>query len=271
MMKYVLIPNSFGVQELDSKIRALLIGQLARAITIFRIQKIIIYPDPGERIEKARIKELSALLRYANTPQYLRRYIFKRESALKYAGVLPPLQAPHHPELGDKVEYRFGWVKEAHPNYSIVDVGLKDLSLCNQRLSVGKVMLFRVKEKEVEVAKPLPGYFGYEVELWKESLSALLKSLNQQNFLIIGTSKYGTPIEKLFPELSSRIRDHTKSAIVFGSYAKGLFDWFSKEALRELFDLIINVQSTQGTKTLRTEEALFLSLEIIDFAEKAGR
>ncbi|MDI6855518.1 MAG: putative RNA uridine N3 methyltransferase [Candidatus Thermoplasmatota archaeon] len=269
MKKYVLIPNSFGAQERDPKIRALLIGQLARVATMFRIAKIIIYPEPKYRTERAHTRELVALLRYANTPQWLRKYIFKREPELSYAGVLTPLQAPHHPELEDKVEHRFGYVKEVC-GHSVVDVGLKDLCTCNQRLSPGKVMLFRIKGKECEpmTKEALQNYFGYEVELFSEPLREVLKKLKAQNVLILGTSKYGTPIEKIFSALSAQLKNRNKVAIAFGSYAHGFLDWFSKEECQELFDLIINVQSTQGTKTIRTEEALFLSLEIIDLAKK---
>jgi predicted SPOUT superfamily RNA methylase MTH1 len=266
----VLIPDSFGAQESDSKLRAYLIGEVARALTIFQAQKLVIYPDSEFKTTESRIKELVCLLHYANTPQYLRRYIFKYKDELKQAGALPPLQAPHHPERSEKVEYRYGVVKELTKKGSLVDLGLDSLLLCPQKLPAKKVMLFKLSSNNecIPISKnEVPGYFGYEVEHAAESLTAVLKKLKSEGNLIIGTSKYGIPIESIFSELSLKLKNN-KVAVALGSYARGFFDWFGKERCEKIFDLIINVQSTQGAKTIRTEEALFLTLEILDLAKK---
>ncbi|MEW6069245.1 MAG: RNA methyltransferase [Candidatus Thermoplasmatota archaeon] len=267
----VLIPSSLGAQESDSKLRAYLIGEVARALTIFKVQKLIIYPDPMLKTNSSRVKEVVTLLQYANTPQYLRKYIFKYEKELKQAGALPPLQAPHHPERNEKVEYRYGFVKELTKKGSLVDLGLDSPILCAQKLPAKKIALFKLSSNNEwhPVSKnTVTGYFGYDIEVCTESLTDILKKLRSEGNVVIGTSKYGIPVERIFYELSAKVKSSDKLAVAFGSYAHGFFSWFSKEDCKKMFDLVINVQSTQGTKTIRTEEALFLSLETLDLAKK---
>jgi predicted SPOUT superfamily RNA methylase MTH1 len=88
-------------------------GLVGRTAAIFRVEEIIIYPDNAEINQKNEINLIATLLSYIETPQYLRKSLFKLKPELRYAGILPPLRTPHHP-LNRKIknlkigEYREG-------------------------------------------------------------------------------------------------------------------------------------------------------------------
>jgi predicted SPOUT superfamily RNA methylase MTH1 len=56
---------------------------------------------------------LARVLQYVECPQYLRRRLFPMHPDLQFAGLLPPLDAPHHLRRGDVSRYREGVVVEA--------------------------------------------------------------------------------------------------------------------------------------------------------------
>ena len=73
------------------------IGLVGRAAAIFRVDEIIIYPDNPRVNQTADMDLIATLLAYMETPQYLRKRLFKLRPELQYAGILPPVRTPHHP------------------------------------------------------------------------------------------------------------------------------------------------------------------------------
>ena len=73
------------------------IGMVGRAAAIFGINEIIVFPDMPKRKQYEEIALITTILSYMETPQYLRKRLFKIRPELRYAGVLPPLRTPHHP------------------------------------------------------------------------------------------------------------------------------------------------------------------------------
>src|SRR5437879_11875688 len=53
---------------------------------------------------------LGKILRFQETPQYLRKHLFKLEPDLQFTGILPPLRIPSHP---DRVDPSPGQIREA--------------------------------------------------------------------------------------------------------------------------------------------------------------
>jgi methyltransferase len=53
---------------------------------------------------------LAQNLMYLETPQYLRKTLFQKSSALRYAGLMNPLDAPHHLRATEWHAYREGSV-----------------------------------------------------------------------------------------------------------------------------------------------------------------
>lgn len=56
---------------------------------------------------------LARILQYCECPQYLRRKFFPMHPDLQFAGLLPPLDAPHHLRRGDVASFREGVVVES--------------------------------------------------------------------------------------------------------------------------------------------------------------
>ncbi|CAI5461127.1 unnamed protein product [Closterium sp. Yama58-4] len=87
-------------------------GQIARAAVIFKVHEIVVYDDwdaegdssaprgwRGERFSGSAGSFLARVLQYLDTPQYLRRALIPLTPDLRLAGLLPPLDAPHHARM----------------------------------------------------------------------------------------------------------------------------------------------------------------------------
>ncbi|QCE12023.1 hypothetical protein DEO72_LG10g3262 [Vigna unguiculata] len=113
-----------------------LAGQIARAATIFRINEVVVF-DNKSNLENDSVLDnlddesgaafLMRILQYLETPQYLRKALFPMHNSLRFVGLLPPLDAPHHLRKHEWGPYREGvTVKERDSNSgaTLVDVGL---------------------------------------------------------------------------------------------------------------------------------------------------
>ncbi|KAF6134773.1 hypothetical protein GIB67_002174 [Kingdonia uniflora] len=96
-----------------------LAGQIARAATIFRIDEVVVFDNKSaavnhsndaieENADESGAPFLVRILKYLETPQYLRRSLFPRHNSLRLAGLLPPLDAPHHLRQHEWGPYREG-------------------------------------------------------------------------------------------------------------------------------------------------------------------
>ena len=113
------------------------IGLIGRAAAIFRVDEIIVYPDNPKANQVRDLDFIALLLNYLETPQYLRKRLFKIEPSLQFAGILPPLRTPHHPVSGKtrdlKVgEYREGLVLSQAKEGLLVDIGVEQPALLRE-------------------------------------------------------------------------------------------------------------------------------------------
>jgi hypothetical protein len=252
------------------------IGLIGRAAAIFRIDEIIIYPDHVKVDQKNEIDFIATLLSYMETPQYLRKRLFKLKPELRYAGILPPLRTPHHP-LNRKIkglkvgEYREGVTLSKTREGTLIDIGVEQPALIvNKQLPMQKRVTVKVKnvEKRVEVElanrNEIPEYWGYKVTMEPKSFGALVKSGGFD--LTIATSKYGTPLTHVAEKLSERWNSAHKILLAFGAPTQGLYEIAKSEGLSldEIVDFVINTIPLQGTETVRTEEALIASLAVLN-------
>lgn len=53
--------------------------------------------------------QLARILQYLECPQYLRKYFFPIHKDLQYAGLLNPLDAPHHLRQNDEFVFRYDY------------------------------------------------------------------------------------------------------------------------------------------------------------------
>ena len=261
--------------------KTLEIGLIGRAAAIFRINEIIIFTDnagaPNQKQDRALI---ATLLTYMETPQYLRKRLFKLIPELRYAGILPPLRTPHHPlesrasrlKVG---EHREGVIVAFNDRGSLVDIGVENPVLIeNKKLALNK----RVTVKVTKIGKPpkitlsntkdIKDYWGYTVTPSRGSFGKLLKSRKYD--LVIATSKMGIPIQQVIDNLSRRYKKANSILVAFGAPSRGLQEIVSKEnlSLENIVNFIINTIPDQGTETVRTEEAIYSSLALLNVIDK---
>jgi predicted SPOUT superfamily RNA methylase MTH1 len=248
---------------------------IARAAAIFQVNEIIVYLDKPGTDQNRDLDLIELLLTYIETPQYLRKRLFPISSDLQYAGILPPLRTPHHPNSGKlrdlKVgDYREGLIIAKEKNGVLVDIGsekpayLPQKGVLNERITI-KITKIAKDHAEVQTANrnDIAPYWGYTVSL-EPSLERLLESPDFD--LKIGTSKFAP----LFPEVADNLEKKWRSAgsvlVLFGSPARGLHEIAQDEGINldNFVDVVVNTVPSQGTETVRTEEALFATLAIFN-------
>jgi len=251
----VAIPSSYLEDSNDEKIKTYKVGLIGRALSVFRVSKVYIYLDT--ELDESHL--ISGILEYMETPQYLRKKLIPIKESLKYVGLLPPLRTPHHPvrrkirDLGVG-EIREGYAKVGPNGHVRVDIGVENPALLRGGVGEGRVTV-RVCSKtplEVELAKP-PEYWGYKVE--RISIS----ELSEKNLII--TSRKCPVVD--IQELGEYLRGKDEVCIVFGSPRRGVFE-IARKAGVELKGICRNFIPNQGTETVRTEEAVYSALSIVN-------
>jgi len=251
------------------------IGLVGRAAAIFGVEDIIIYKDEPKVDQKTEADLIATLLRYMETPQYLRKKLFKLKPELRYAGILPPLRTPHHP-LGKRVvdlkvgEYREGVTIANTREGTLVNIGVEKPALVSRSIPIGEritVKIVGINEKiaaEVVERFEIPVYWGYTVSVWHGSFGSLAKRGHFD--LKIATSKYGMPFMEVKGEIAERWRKAECVLIGFGAPVKGLFEIVKQEGLNldDVVDFVVNTIPGQWTETVRTEEALIASLAVFN-------
>ncbi|CBZ51653.1 conserved hypothetical protein [Neospora caninum Liverpool] len=114
----VALPASIIDNAQTAELRAALVGQIARTLTVFGVDEIIVYEDVAAAISRGNAEDghSRALeffvrnLRYLETPQFLRKSLFPIHSDLRFAGLQNPLDAPHHLRRNEWLPYREGVV-----------------------------------------------------------------------------------------------------------------------------------------------------------------
>lgn len=251
------------------------IGLIGRAAAIFRASEIVVYADNPKANQRADIDLIATLLAYMETPQYLRKSLFKIEPRLQYAGILPPLRTPHHP-LNRKAErlkvgeYREGVVTSETKEGLLVDIGVERAALLREKqFAVGKRVTVQIVKAggQVEVqavSSEVPSYWGYTVTAERHSLKRLLET--RKFDLAIGTSIKGAKWASVAGEVAEKWSKAGSVLVAFGAPARGLYEVARDEGwqLEEAVDFVVNTIPRQGTETVRTEEAVFASLSILN-------
>jgi predicted SPOUT superfamily RNA methylase MTH1 len=278
----VAIPASLVADTPHLREKTAKLGTIARACAIFGVHEIILYPDDLQGQEDMALCE--QILRFIETPQYLRKRLFGLNPSLRYAGILPPLQIPSHDipryirdcKEGD---VREGVVVAKRGNRLDVDVGLERALESQGTVQVGTRVRIRITGLGKSLAGEIedltntsvskqdiqPVYWGYHVSKAK----SLGKVLEVRPWgLKVGTSRYGAPIQEALTSLSKALKNPHATLVAFGSPRKGLREILGQERLepKEVFDFFVNTAPGQQTATIRTEEALFISLALLNLA-----
>lgn len=186
----IAVPGSVVANGQTRELRTHMVGQIARAATIYHVDEIIVYDDKlirkfdhrshagsrgprpehrgsrpqsgstdvqdlkseqlqqgtetgndGDKHDKnadpssgdgasrsSNVHEFTArLLQFCECPQYLRRQFFPMHPDLQFAGLLAPVDAPHHVRTEDRCKYREGVVldRTAPSGLSLVNCGIR--------------------------------------------------------------------------------------------------------------------------------------------------
>jgi predicted SPOUT superfamily RNA methylase MTH1 len=252
------------------------IGLIGRAAAVFRVDEIIVYPDNAAKSKQRNEADfISLLLSYLETPQYLRKRFFKLDPRLKYAGVLPPLRTPHHP-LNRKAgklkvgEYREGVTTGETKEGVLVDIGVERPALIRETRALGKRLTLQVvnagKRVEVQTVSrdEVPSYWGYKVTVENRGFGKLVE--NGSFDLVVATSKIGVKFVDVAGKMGEKWRNAGCKLVAFGAPSRGLHEIVEDEGgdLNDVADFVVNMVPEQGTETVRTEEALFASLAVLN-------
>ncbi|XP_056396961.1 putative methyltransferase C9orf114 homolog [Hyla sarda] len=284
----VALPGSIMDNAQSPELRTYLAGQIARACAIFCVDEIVIFDETGEGSKSVEGEfegvgkkgqacvQLARILQYLECPQYLRKSFFPKHPDLQFAGLLNPLDSPHHVRIDEESMYREGVVLDRPTKAgkgSFVNCGMRKEVQINKQLQAGvRVTVQMLPEKpEQKVRKGIVVspqhprtedglYWGYRVRL-ASCLSAVFTECPFKDGydLTIGTSERGSSAEDV------NLPDFRHLLVVFGGL-RGLeasVDSDQNLDIEEpsvLFSHYLNTCPGQGSRTIRTEEAILISL-----------
>lgn len=269
------IPASLVSDVPHLREKTLRIGIVGRAAAIFGVEELIIFLDAPKTNQKRDANLISMILSYMETPQYLRKRLFKIRPELRYVGVLPPLRTRHHP-LANRTkhlingEYREGVAVSHVKRGTMVDIGVEKPILVrgkkiqiNSRVTVEVKKTAKLLEGMITSPSRIMKYWGYRVNQTGLTLGKLLET--QLLDLVLATSKFGDAISRI-SELKDRIADSERMLVIFGSPSKSLYEIAKHENLDldDITDFVINTVPCQKVETVRTEEAILVTLGILN-------
>jgi predicted SPOUT superfamily RNA methylase MTH1 len=266
----VAVPTSTVLNEPGLLLRTIKTYQIIRFSSIFGVERIIFYndgyTDPNEH--RRILILISKIHRYLTTPPYLRRKMIPIDPDLRYIGALPPLRlkafsVSRKPRKG---EVRLGLII----NNGKVDVGLGEPyriagGKCPGKNNIVAVRILSPREKLAECTDRKM-YRGPLLDEANSILDAIDKYRGDSN-TIIATSRLGVK-----PSVEALRGIKGNLLILFGSPKHGLKDIIGKHGvkLEEIADYIWNTIPGQKVKTIRTEEALIITLGIINMFLRRG-
>jgi hypothetical protein len=256
--------------------KTLKIGLVGRAAAIFRVDEIIVFPDISKDFQEKDVNLVATILSYMDTPQYLRKRLFKIKPELRYVGVLPPLRTPHHP-LSDRLRdlkvgaHRDGLVVSKVKEGSLLDVGLKRLVFIpntqlhlKARVTVKFEHLGKQPKASLMSRENIKEYWGYRVIVSEIPIVQFLR--NRSFDLIIAASRHGTSYLEVESDLKRLWKISRTILVAFGAPTQGLYEIVARERqdLRTIANFVVNTIPNQGVKTVRTEEAMYATLTILN-------
>jgi predicted SPOUT superfamily RNA methylase MTH1 len=276
----ILVPSSLVRETRDKREATRKLGYVARAATVFRTDRLVVYPDSAgeQRWDGGFVR---TVLAYAATPPYLRKEVWGRRDELEYVGVLPPLRAVTQTgsESNGSGSLRQGIVTEVGSDGRVrVNCGLQHpISLVvppDMSVDEGERVTIRVSSRRPLRARiidePLSG-----LSVERAELKAVLARPDAG--FRIASSRYGevlttSQLGDLRPQLDGGY------TVTFGAPKRGLpkilgvdpndidawADTSDDEPDRSRFDLWLNTVPNQGSETVRTEEAMFATLACLN-------
>ena len=279
----VALPDSMVYEYKHLRDKTEKLGYIIRALSIFQVTDIFIYHSPfitpAEAEKEKRI--IKNIIGYAECPQYLRKQLFPIHRDLEFVGVLPPLATPHH-SVETKLtegEIREALVYLGNDNKIYANVGMKFPVLIHnsppESLKDKKIRktVRMVKENDSHkfFAEIVPRelvqsetYWGFKIKFTDISVAKFGDRL--KDFFIIATDRQGksyTTVKEEIDEGVLKIKNKNSILFLFGEPRFDLYQMlkgFSNIKLKDISNIVINAVPYSGTRSIRLEEAVMISL-----------
>lgn len=264
----IALPTSILSVEHSLALKSIRIHQVARWSSIFGVYEVVFYKEPSTSGKE--FKEHRTIIedhwKYFFTPPYLRKQLVPFTPTLKYVGILPPIRlevfnVSRKPITG---ELRLGYVfRDANGEVKAL-IGDKEPYVvsgdCKQDSGILPVVVRSEKERLVECSNR-PVYTGPRLA-FTSSLRDLLERYRRVSEYIVATDRKG---EHPNMELVESMRGHDIT-LLFGGPQHDLFEIADQEkfALHRYVNCVWNTVPRQKVVTVRTEEALIITLGVVN-------
>lgn len=232
------------------------------------------------------------LLSYLETPPHLRRLLFPLHPNLRTAGTLPSLDLPHHLRPDEWCAYREGVTLVGSGNGgegTRVEAGLRIPVTVTEEIPENTRVTLKLDEKAREAnndtkEKVIRGeavspdepreeggyYWGFNVRKAASFSDVFTECAFEGGYdMTIGTSERGADVEAFYGEHEEqKVGSFNHLLVVFGGVA-GLEVAVKNDSelqklgvaeAKDVFDRWVNVCPGQGSRTIRTEEAVWIGL-----------
>ncbi|MEM0123553.1 MAG: putative RNA uridine N3 methyltransferase [Conexivisphaerales archaeon] len=239
------------------------VGEIIRAISIFGVKTLKVYHDREDgSLDDMKLFEI--LVKYLLTPPYLRKFIFPMNNKLKYVGLLPPINIPSN-AVEKEDNLRFGMVIR-NKNEMYVETGIgKRIRLTGySNAKNGEIVPVKLVKNGSEVAAVRHNFEGYSGPniISIIDLYSFIDSINYDDSAVIFTSREGALLSRTWKDLAHKIKKTGNVFLLFGSPKRGFEDMLDQSYRKKGF--WVNIAEGQAVKTIRTEEAVLISLGLIN-------
>jgi len=285
----IALPGSIIANAKSHDAKTYLAGNIARALAVFCVDEVVIFDDSespsaintdyGDQYTAFSdpCHFLAHVLSYLETPPHLRKALFPMHPNLRTAGTLPSLDMPHHLRANEKSEYREGVTSRSTAAGTLVDVGFANhILLPDVQIPSSTRVTVQLSSNSSGAAAVAPStpredrgyYWGYTIRRCPSLSTVFTECPFDGGYdLSVGTSERGEALSSLD---QAALPEYQHMLIVFGGVA-GLETAARNDAelakmgispagVGELFDHWVNVLPGQGSRTIRTEEAVWLGL-----------
>ncbi|KAM0562740.1 hypothetical protein ACHAPJ_001579 [Fusarium lateritium] len=289
----VAIPSSILTNLATADQRMTQPARIARALAVFSVDEVVVFDDsplstrPHQTDPNSYTGDtdpchfLSHILSFLEAPPFMRKTLFPLHPNLRLTAMLPSLDMPHHPNPREWINYREGVTiagQTSTGSGTLVEVGLDYPVEIEAEIPPKTRITLKFPDDENQYPEPVhPAaprteggyYWGYTVRKANSLSNVFTESPYENGYDVsIGTSERGIPASRTFPPSKKVNFNHL--IIVFGG-PRGLeFAAMNDEELssmdiqgsktKELFDHWINVLPNQGSRTIRTDEAVLIAL-----------
>ncbi|KAF7906493.1 hypothetical protein EAF00_000772 [Botryotinia globosa] len=232
---------------------------------------------------------LTHLLSFLETPPNLRKHLFPMHENLRTAGALPSIDLPHHLRADEWCMYREGTtLPGADEHGTFVEAGLRITVTVAEQIPANNRVTLKFDAEGEKAAKDKScdiitasavspeepreegGYYwGWNVRRAK-CLSDVFTECGYDGGydMTIATSERGVDVQDLYDDEEQKVGKFKHLLVVFGGVAglevavknDGELQKLGVVEAKDVFDRWINVCPGQGSRTIRTEEAVWIGL-----------